>query len=192
MTRELKRYRLNLYVNCNLISTRPLLRSENNNNMALPEPFSTTWPDSHAPPASVQKWVDDFYHLADNQDADAGDRLAALFTSEGVMHGMAGALEGREAISASRPKAWITQKSRRHDPVQIYMGKADYSEILVQGKIKSWFKTGEVVEAEFIAGISFEFENGQQEAKCWRYRVWGDSAPWVKAMSKQDQKESSF
>lgn len=79
----------------------------------------------------------------------------------------------KTAISASRPKAWITQKSRRHDPVQIYMGKADYSEILVQGKIKSWFKTGEVVEAEFIAGISFEFENGQQEAKCWRYRVWG-------------------
>ncbi|EXJ84800.1 hypothetical protein A1O3_05472 [Capronia epimyces CBS 606.96] len=180
--------------------------------MASAEPFHTTWPDIEAP-AAVQKWLDDFYHLADNQDADAGERFAQLFTPDATMHGAAGLLVGREAIAASRPKAWIAQKHRRHEPLQVYTAKADYSEILVLGRLKSWFKNGEIVEAEFVAGITFasDSDTGTDTSTnplCSLYRVWGpsllyrngngnvqrqklinlvqDSAPWVKAMSKKN------
>ncbi|KAK7883476.1 hypothetical protein LTR67_011226 [Exophiala xenobiotica] len=153
--------------------------------MSSVAPFNTIWPDVKEPPAAVKKWVDDFYHLADNQDADAGERLSQLFTPDATMYGLAGPLTGREAIAASRPKAWITQKDRRHEPLQIYTMKADYSDILVFGRLQSWFKTGEVVDVEFIAGITFKGDTAG-DPKCSLYRVWGDSAPWVKAMSKKD------
>ncbi|EXJ76276.1 uncharacterized protein A1O5_00784 [Cladophialophora psammophila CBS 110553] len=153
--------------------------------MASVEPFQIAWPDVKEPPAAIKKWVDDFYHLADNQETNAGERLAQLFTPDATMHGLAGPLTGREAIAASRPKAWITQKERRHEPRQVYTTKADYSDILVFGQLKSWFKNGEIVDVEFIAGITFSGDTSKLPL-CSLYRVWGDSAPWMKAMSKKE------
>ncbi|KAH0828540.1 hypothetical protein AYO21_07774 [Fonsecaea monophora] len=151
--------------------------------MASTGPFETKWPADIPAPVGVKQWIDDFYHLADDQAADAGHRLAELFTPDATQFGLAGPLKGREAIAANRPKAWITQKERRHDPLEVYTSKADYSEIVVLGRIKSWFKNGEVVEADFVAGITFTGDTSQKPL-CSLYRVWGDSAPWVKAMSK--------
>jgi hypothetical protein len=67
--------------------------------MSSVAPFNTIWPDVKEPPAAVKKWVDDFYHLADNQDADAGERLSQLFTPDATMYGLAGPLTGREGWS---------------------------------------------------------------------------------------------
>lgn len=75
--------------------------------MASVEPFDTHWPDVKEPPAAVKKWVDDFYHLADNQGADAAERFAQLFTPDGTMHGLAGPLVGREGASPTEVSAAI-------------------------------------------------------------------------------------
>lgn len=77
-------------------------------------------------------------------------------------------------IAASRPKAWITQDRRRHEPTQIYTSKADYSDILVFGTLKSWFKNGEIVDVEFVAGITFDGDT-LVDPKFSLYRVWGVS-----------------
>ncbi|OQU99369.1 hypothetical protein CLAIMM_05007 [Cladophialophora immunda] len=143
--------------------------------MASAGPFHIRWPDTkEPPPAAVQKWVDDFYHLADNQDVDAGERLAMLFTPDATMYGLASPLKGREAIAASRAGAWITQKDRRHEPLHIYTIKADYSEIIVLGQLKSWFKNGEIVDVEFVGGITFSGDTSK-DPLCSLYRVWGVS-----------------
>jgi hypothetical protein len=54
--------------------------------------------------------------------------------------------------------------------------KADYSDILVFGRLQSWFKTGEVVDVEFIAGITFKGDTAG-DPKCSLYRVWGVRSP---------------
>lgn len=59
--------------------------------------------------------------------------------------------------------------------MQIYTTKGDYSDILVFGKLKSWFKNGEIVDVEFVAGVTFSGDTSK-EPKCSLYRVWGVSA----------------
>ncbi|PMD33510.1 hypothetical protein L207DRAFT_535531 [Hyaloscypha variabilis F] len=140
---------------------------------------NTIWPSHILAPPEVKQWLSDLYEIVDSKGDDSATKLAALFADNGTMHGMSGQAVGREA---SRKEAWRAITSRKHTVLRVYSASEDFSNILIIGNLVAGLNNGRQVDTEFIAQIDLEgVGEGKPRAKL--YKVWGDSAPWVKAMS---------
>ncbi|KIX97077.1 uncharacterized protein Z520_07191 [Fonsecaea multimorphosa CBS 102226] len=163
----------------------------------------TKWPDVGDVPQWLKSWLDKYFRLADTQGDEASNReFATQFAENGVQHGLGAPLQGREgmtlcsmsvlqseaeqktlakAIAKSRPGGWKHLDWRKHEVVQVFTARKDYSDVLMQGKITAIFKNKQELSAEFTAQIVFE-DVSAAEPKALLYKTWADTAPWVKAM----------
>ncbi|OQU95839.1 hypothetical protein CLAIMM_02004 isoform 1 [Cladophialophora immunda] len=144
---------------------------------------NTIWPEGLPPPPALQSWLSKLFETVDSKAPDSGEQLAGLYADNAVIYGMHGRSEGKEAIAASRKSAWDNFEFRKHEVLQVFCGKADYSEIALIGKLTAVLKNGNQVVTEFIAQIKFAGDV-QQSPEGVLYKVWGDSAPWIKAIQK--------
>ena len=74
----------------------------------------------------------------------------------------------------SRKSAWDNIISRKHDILQVFAGKADYSILIVIGQLTAGLKNGNEVCTEFIAQIELDGVT-TQDPKGTLYKVWGVS-----------------
>ncbi|KAM5346083.1 hypothetical protein ACJ41O_009088 [Fusarium nematophilum] len=135
---------------------------------------STVWPADLHPPEGIKSWLGTLYATVDSKAPDSGTKLANLYTSDAVVYGLHGKSEGTEA--------WDHIERRNHEVLRVYTASSNYSDILLVGKLTVDFKNGNQVVAEFIARVLFA-EGTESDPKATLYQVWGDSAPWAKAMA---------
>ncbi|OQV08543.1 hypothetical protein CLAIMM_12798 isoform 2 [Cladophialophora immunda] len=168
-----------------------------------PATAHTRWPDVGEVPQWLKNWLDKYFKLADTQGDEASHReFAAQFAEDGVQHGLGAPLRGKDgmtlhglnifqreteqrslttAIAKSRPAGWKHMDRRRHEVVQVFTARTDYSDVLIQGKITATFKNKQEVSGEFTAQILFD-DGSAAEPKALLYKTWADTAPWIKAM----------
>jgi hypothetical protein len=57
---------------------------------------STIWPLNLPVPQALRDWLSELFMTVDSKAESSGEKLAALFTSDGVMYGMQGKAVGSE------------------------------------------------------------------------------------------------
>ncbi|KAH0843311.1 hypothetical protein FOPE_08352 [Fonsecaea pedrosoi] len=135
---------------------------------------SAKWPDVGEVPQWLKNWLDDFYALADTQGDEASRKFAAHFAEDGVQYGLGGPLRGREAIVQARAPGWKPMDWRKHEVLQIFTARRDYSDVLVQGRITAVFKNKQEVSGEFAVQIVFD-DVSAPEPKAVLYKNWSVS-----------------
>ncbi|KAL2072004.1 hypothetical protein VTL71DRAFT_11347 [Oculimacula yallundae] len=133
---------------------------------------NTIWPSDLVTPPELKQWLADFYETVDSKADNSGTKLAALFTDDGIMHGMSGQVAGKEAIAASRKSAWTAIASRKHVVVCVYAGAKDFSSILIIGNLVAGLHNGNQIDVEFIAQVDLDGVV-QERPRATLYKVWG-------------------
>lgn len=159
---------------------------------------NTIWPAGLPAPSGLKRWLATLFETVDSKAPDSGDKLAALYSADGVVYGLHGRSEGSQgtsnqhqcrcseaklcstidfpsaptAIADSRKTAWEKFESRKHEVLQVFCGKADYSDIIMVGKLTAGLTNGNKVVTEFIAHIEFEGDM-ETSPKGTLYKVWG-------------------
>lgn len=159
---------------------------------------NTIWPAGLPAPSGLKTWLATLFETVDSKAPDSGDKLAALYSADGIVYGLHGKSEGSQgmstkhqrkclaaklcstidlphspiAIAASRKTAWDKFESRKHEVLQVFCGKADYSDIIMVGKLTAGLTNGNQVVTEFIAHIEFEGDM-ETSPKGTLYKVWG-------------------
>jgi len=140
----------------------------------------TIWPEGAVPPA-VKTWLETLYTLVDSKDPSAPKRVAALYTEDAVVYGMAGKSIGTAEIVQAREKSWDIMESRKHSILRVYTSTADFSDLLLVGSLTAKFKNGKEATDEFIVRLVFKGDTST-DPKASLYQIWADSAPWLKAI----------
>jgi hypothetical protein len=75
-----------------------------------------------------------------------------------------------QAFRASRKTAWDLIETRKHEVLNVYIAKEDFSDILLIGKLAAGLKNGKDVVSEFVAHL--EFTDTKSSPKATLYEVW--------------------
>ncbi|OQV00122.1 hypothetical protein CLAIMM_05660 [Cladophialophora immunda] len=155
---------------------------------------NTIWPPDLPVPLALRDWLEHLFTTVDSKSPGSGEQLAALYAPDATVFGMHGKAEGSEgqqacyfqshhpiglilrleAIKQSRETAWDTISSRKHEVLQVYPGKQDYSDLVLIGRLTAGLKNGNEVVTEFIAQIHFQGDTSTNP-KGTLYKVWGVS-----------------
>jgi hypothetical protein len=57
---------------------------------------NTIWPPDLPVPQALRDWLSELFMTVDSKAENSGEKLAALFTSDGIMYGMQGKAVGSE------------------------------------------------------------------------------------------------
>lgn len=58
---------------------------------------NTVWPDTPVPDA-VKNWLETLYTLIDSKDPSVPERVAAMYTEDAIVYGVAGKATGRDGM----------------------------------------------------------------------------------------------
>ncbi|KIV79461.1 hypothetical protein PV11_07023 [Exophiala sideris] len=146
----------------------------------------TVWPEALALDDSVKNVISLFYQLADDNDPQAGPRMASeVFTPDGKFVAAGGSFQGKEEISRSRDNAPRMTKARRHEIRKVFVNDKQGHDLFLLGQAKLDFVNGKTVEAPFATHVVINARSSAAGSpRLESLEVFADSAPIANALKK--------